>query len=100
MMYDKSGQFFHSLYLCLIRQENHNNYFLFNTITDPWCHVNNYIVRSYRLVIISVVTSSVTRRTIKADYSHVLKYKKIAHWADEVSTDAFGEMLSKNCKFS
>ncbi len=32
--------------------------------------VNNYTVRSYRLVI--VVTSSITRRTIR-DYSHVIK---------------------------
>ncbi len=35
--------------------------------------MNNYIVRSYRFVI--VVTRSVTRRTIK-DYSHVLKTHK------------------------
>ncbi len=27
-----------------------------------------------------------------------VRHKKIAHWDDEFSTDAFGEMLSKNCK--
>ncbi len=26
-------------------------------------------------------------------------HKKIAHWADEFSTDAFGEMLAIICKF-
>ncbi len=39
------------------------------------CEVNNYIVRSYRDVI--AVTNIVTRRTSKAEYSHVLKYKNI-----------------------
>ncbi len=41
------------------------------------CQVNNYIVKSYRVVI--VVTSTAERRTNKAsiiiEYSHVLKYK-------------------------
>ncbi len=36
--------------------------------------VNNYIVRSYRDVI--VVTNTVKRRTSKTEYSHVLKHKK------------------------
>ncbi len=47
-------------------------------------NVNNYIVRSYRFVI--VVPRSVTRRTIKVKISHVIKTKNIAHWADEFST--------------
>ncbi len=55
--------------------------------------VNNYIVRSYRDVI--VVTNIVTRRTSKSiEYSHVLKYKKhvcvyyvyvCMYWAESVT---------------
>ncbi len=33
---------------------------------DRWCHVNNYLVRSYLYTDVIVVTNTATRRTNKA----------------------------------
>ncbi len=59
-------------------------------MAEKWCsicarygfrwifHMNNYIVRSYRDVIVIVITKFATRRASKAQYSHVLKRKIVS----------------------